>query len=196
MDHMLPEPAALVESRRCMSCGAGAEVLVDKCEACLTCLRVCPFGIPKVTDVARIDSALCQACGMCIAECPAKAIIHRSRSEDELVRRTVQALGGEKGKVVAYVCGHHATAQEWRRGPEAVPGVKEVYLSSMAGLGVIDILRAFQSGAEDVLVIACHDKTDRYPQTNARLRARVEQARTLLREAGIPSARLRLEEIA
>ncbi len=56
----------------------------DKCVGCLTCVRTCPFGIPKVQaeqtgvgeilGAAYIDPALCQGCGTCTAECPAKAI--------------------------------------------------------------------------------------------------------------------------
>jgi len=56
----------------------------SKCVGCLTCVRTCPFEIPKVrySDVgvgkikgaAYIDPALCTGCGTCTAECPAKAI--------------------------------------------------------------------------------------------------------------------------
>jgi heterodisulfide reductase subunit A-like polyferredoxin len=55
-----------------------------KCVGCLTCVRTCPFTIPKVRyeDVgvgeikgaAYIDPAVCTGCGTCTAECPAKAI--------------------------------------------------------------------------------------------------------------------------
>jgi heterodisulfide reductase subunit A len=64
--------------------GVVARVDQSKCVGCLTCVRVCPFGIPKVryTDIgvggirgaAYIEPALCQGCGTCTAECPAKAI--------------------------------------------------------------------------------------------------------------------------
>jgi len=64
----------------------GVVSVVDqsKCVGCLTCVRVCPFEIPKVrySDVgvgeikgaAYIDPAICTGCGTCTAECPAKAI--------------------------------------------------------------------------------------------------------------------------
>jgi heterodisulfide reductase subunit A-like polyferredoxin len=64
----------------------GTIAVVDqaKCVGCLTCVRTCPFEIPKV-DAARagvggivgaawIDPALCQGCGTCTGECPATAI--------------------------------------------------------------------------------------------------------------------------
>jgi len=64
----------------------GVVSVVDqsKCVGCLTCVRTCPFEIPKVrySDVgvggikgaAYIDPALCTGCGTCTGECPAKAI--------------------------------------------------------------------------------------------------------------------------
>ena len=54
------------------------------CVGCLTCVRVCPYHVPKVsvdytgvgeiTGAAFIESAICRGCGSCASECPAKAI--------------------------------------------------------------------------------------------------------------------------
>ncbi len=56
----------------------------DQCVACLTCVRVCPWGIPKIDakGVAAIDPKQCRACGICVSECPAQAI-RLGESEDE-----------------------------------------------------------------------------------------------------------------
>jgi heterodisulfide reductase subunit A-like polyferredoxin len=64
--------------------GPIAEVDPSKCVGCLTCVRTCPFAIPKVrsdltgvgstSGAAYIEPALCQGCGTCTAECPARAI--------------------------------------------------------------------------------------------------------------------------
>ena len=64
--------------------GTIAVVDQDKCVGCLTCVRTCPFEIPKVdatrtgiggiVGAAWIDPALCQGCGTCTGECPATAI--------------------------------------------------------------------------------------------------------------------------
>jgi heterodisulfide reductase subunit A len=64
--------------------GPVAVVDPEKCVGCLTCVRTCPFEIPKVQNeytgvggivgAAYIEPALCQGCGTCTAECPAKAI--------------------------------------------------------------------------------------------------------------------------
>ncbi len=56
--------------------GVVADVSSEKCIACLTCVRVCPFEAPHITDqgVAEIELAKCRGCGICAAECPVKAI--------------------------------------------------------------------------------------------------------------------------
>ncbi len=63
----------------------------DKCVSCLTCVRVCPWSIPKIDNqgVACIDPKKCRACGICVSECPAQAI-ELNESEDE---RLLQASG-------------------------------------------------------------------------------------------------------
>ncbi|MCP4537206.1 MAG: FAD-dependent oxidoreductase [Chloroflexi bacterium] len=64
--------------------GVVAEVDTAKCVACLTCVRICSYHVPQVraeftgvgdiVGAAYIESAQCHGCGVCMAECPAKAI--------------------------------------------------------------------------------------------------------------------------
>jgi heterodisulfide reductase subunit A len=61
-----------------------ARVDPNLCVGCLTCVRVCPYNVPKVSSeytgvgeiigAAFIESAVCHGCGSCASECPAKAI--------------------------------------------------------------------------------------------------------------------------
>ncbi len=194
-EHTLDISAVLREARRCMGCGGGAEVIVDKCAACLTCLRVCPFDIPVVTDVARIESDRCQACGICIAECPANAIVPRSRAVNELTQHTTAALKTGK-KIVAYIGGYHCSAEEWQGDVDGIPGVAELYLTSTSRLGTPDLLHALEAGAEGVIVVCCPNDEDRYPTTGLRTKRRVEQTRDLLAEIGLNPDRLQVAEVA
>lgn len=59
-----------------MTGGVISEVDEDKCVACLTCVRACPFGVPKFGDrnAVVIEAAACQGCGICASVCPRKAI--------------------------------------------------------------------------------------------------------------------------
>jgi heterodisulfide reductase subunit A len=75
--------------------GAIAEVNIEKCVGCLTCVRVCPFDIPlikmemqgvgEVWGAAYIEPSVCQGCGTCVAACPAEAIelLHYRHSQIE-----------------------------------------------------------------------------------------------------------------
>jgi heterodisulfide reductase subunit A-like polyferredoxin len=64
--------------------GIVAQVDAAKCTGCLTCVRICPYRVPRIDPTQRavggiygaahIEAAACQGCGICAAECPAKAI--------------------------------------------------------------------------------------------------------------------------
>ncbi len=195
MDHNLDEAAALKEARRCMNCGSGAEVIVDKCAACLTCLRVCPFDIPVVTDVARIDSCLCQACGICISECPANAIIARGHDVGDLQAKTAKVLASGS-RIVAYISGQYASADDWQGNVKHVDGVGEIYLPTAARISVSDMLSAFENGAAGVVVVACRRGTERYPTAAGRIEKRVEQVRDMLKEIGLSPEKIQFYEAA
>ena len=68
------ETEALAEAQRCLACTAGAFVDDDRCAGCLTCVRMCPFGVAQVDKTAVMPEESCLACGLCAAECPAAAV--------------------------------------------------------------------------------------------------------------------------
>jgi heterodisulfide reductase subunit A-like polyferredoxin len=85
--------------------GAIAVVEQQSCTGCLTCVRVCPFGVPviqadvigvgNVLGAAYIEPAICQGCGICVAECPAKAIDLMHYTEDQLRLKVTALLNPE-----------------------------------------------------------------------------------------------------
>ena len=56
--------------------GVVAVVNPELCAVCLTCVRACPFNVPVIGEsgAAEIDVSKCQGCGVCVSECPGKAI--------------------------------------------------------------------------------------------------------------------------
>ncbi|GFN23608.1 FAD-dependent oxidoreductase [Thermanaeromonas sp. C210] len=69
--------------------GVVAVVEEGKCAACLTCVRVCPYGVPRINErnVAEISAVQCQGCGTCAAECPAKAIQLQHYKDHQLLAK-------------------------------------------------------------------------------------------------------------
>jgi heterodisulfide reductase subunit A-like polyferredoxin len=73
-----------------MAGGVVASVETSRCAACLTCVRACPYNIPRVDEHSHavIDPALCHGCGTCAAECPGKAITLRHFTDEQLIAKT------------------------------------------------------------------------------------------------------------
>jgi len=71
-----------------MAGGAVAEVDPDLCAICLTCVRVCPFGVPQIdfeNAVAKIDPGACQGCGICASMCPNNAIQVKHYKDSQMI---------------------------------------------------------------------------------------------------------------
>jgi len=96
------EAAGLMAGRFAMSGefefgGIVAEIEQEKCSACLTCVRTCPYEAPFIgkASKAEIRQQLCQGCGMCVGICPSKAIELRGYTDEQLSRETRSLIGGE-----------------------------------------------------------------------------------------------------
>jgi heterodisulfide reductase subunit A-like polyferredoxin len=76
----------------------------DKCVGCLTCVRICPYSVPRVTieqagigdimGAAYIEPAICHGCGTCVSECPARAIQLMHYTDSQTLTK-VDALFGQ-----------------------------------------------------------------------------------------------------
>ena len=85
--------------------GIVAQVDTEKCVACLTCVRICPYHVPQIraefngvggiVGAAYIEPAQCHGCGVCVAECPAKAI-QLIRYRDTQIEAEIEALMQEQ----------------------------------------------------------------------------------------------------
>jgi heterodisulfide reductase subunit A-like polyferredoxin len=70
-----------------------AVVNPELCAVCLTCVRACPFNVPVIGDqgAAEIDVSNCQGCGVCVSECPGKAITRQHFTDKQVIAK-VDAL--------------------------------------------------------------------------------------------------------
>jgi heterodisulfide reductase subunit A-like polyferredoxin len=79
--------AATILSQEMLQVGGVVAVVEgERCAACLTCVRVCPYDVPVINakGEAEIDPAKCKGCGSCVAECPAMAIELMHFKENQL----------------------------------------------------------------------------------------------------------------
>jgi heterodisulfide reductase subunit A-like polyferredoxin len=78
----------ILSHRERMVGGIVAEVDPKRCVACLTCVRVCPFHVPRIdykNSVAIIDPAICQGCGICTTLCPNNAIQVSHYKDEQMI---------------------------------------------------------------------------------------------------------------
>jgi NADPH-dependent glutamate synthase beta subunit-like oxidoreductase/coenzyme F420-reducing hydrogenase delta subunit/Pyruvate/2-oxoacid:ferredoxin oxidoreductase delta subunit len=191
---------AVGEARRCLRCGMGAEIMFqDKCATCLTCLRACPYHVPYLDErgTIQIPADQCQACGICVAECPAKAVIlrkpHDRRHIDEELEHALNSASGSKSKplIIGFCCqyglfGTGTLANLWREGGA---GIWIVPVLCVAKLEEEHILRAFEMGAEGVFIAGCGEQCSR-ENTAFWVLQRVEEVRRALSQIGLETGRL------
>ena len=74
-----------------------AKVDVEHCVKCLTCVRSCPFDVPKF-DIDKgeivIDEAMCHGCGVCASVCPRQAISLSFYEDDQILCKIDALLAG------------------------------------------------------------------------------------------------------
>ena len=65
----------------------------ERCAACLTCVRACPYDVPRINEngVAQIEPSGCQGCGICASVCPRKAITLQHYSDKQVLAK-IEAL--------------------------------------------------------------------------------------------------------
>ncbi len=96
IDEALSQAAAAVSractvlSRDTIQVGGIVSVVdEEKCAACLSCVRICPYNVPVINSqgAAEIEMAKCQGCGLCASECPAKAITLQHYTDEQIIAK-------------------------------------------------------------------------------------------------------------
>ena len=74
----------------------GTTACIDGCLGLGSCVRACPFHVPFINadGYSEIDPAKCHGCGVCAAECPAKAIQLMQYEDDHLMAKLDGLLEG------------------------------------------------------------------------------------------------------
>lgn len=193
------ETQAIRAAHRCLTCGAGAQVEENKCIACLTCVRVCPYEVPLLSrGTANVPVDQCQACGICATECPAKAISMKLYSDEDMIKKIRDAVRSARYNgapaIVGFACRYCAYAGEDANVVKASlpPTVKTIDVLCTGKVDALYLLKAFEFGADGVFVAGCLEGECHNEKGNVHAAQRVAYVKGLLDEIGLGGARLEM----
>jgi NADPH-dependent glutamate synthase beta subunit-like oxidoreductase/ferredoxin len=142
------EADALIEARRCLHCGRGAEVIDRKCIRCLTCVRCCPFQVPHMESQAVFPEVSCIACGFCASQCPAYAINIR-RLKPRAIRQQLTKILLQGPREITFACLRSLTGRQELQAPDTV------WWDCLKLLQHEDLLAPFELGATGLVLKEC-----------------------------------------
>ena len=76
-----------------------AEINVDTCSGCKTCIMVCPYkaiSFLEDKEIAEVNAVLCVGCGTCVAACPGGSIKGNHFTDAEIFAEIEGVLYVEK----------------------------------------------------------------------------------------------------
>ncbi len=89
--------ARILSQEKILTNAKVAHVDPSLCVGCLTCVRICPYDVPKISSTidgvggivgaAFIEAAICHGCGSCASECPARAIQIRHSTDVQTLEK-------------------------------------------------------------------------------------------------------------
>jgi len=181
-----------------------AVVDADKCVLCLTCLRICPHAAVSIdpdNKSASISLLTCKRCGICAAQCPAAAI--------ELPRYTDAQLEADIGiepktqskklKTVVFACENSAYPAATAAAANGSTWLKAARLIRVPCAGKVDardILHSLESGAQKVIILACHLENCQYLAGSTRAEKRIQKLNCELEKAGVDKKQVLFKQLA
>lgn len=176
----------------------------DKCVLCLTCLRICPHAAVSIdTDnkTAAISLLTCQRCGICAAQCPAEAI-ELPRYTDAQVEADIgiePKTQSTKLKTVVFACENSAYPAATAAAANGSTWLREARLIRVPCAGKVDardVLRSLESGAQKVIILACHLENCQYLAGSTRAEKRIQKLNRELEKAGVDKKQVIFKQLA
>ncbi len=196
--------------------GAGAErpvAVVDPaiCVACLTCVRACTYGaaaidgtvtgVGGIMGAAVIDTRACTGCGLCAAACPTGAIGMTRFADSDVTARLDgffedMAADGSGApahgpRIVAFRCANSAPVED-----AVLPeGLRFVHMPCTGRLDNLHLMKAFEDGADGVVVFGCEPGRCFFSTGNLNAAKRVAWIGDWLERVGLAAGRVRMVSV-
>jgi len=199
--------AAIPMALRRIKAGAiKATVDKDVCVNCDACVVSCifnaidaePFGLPSIIE------ANCKGCGVCAAECPMAAMQLVHFTDQQIVaaiealfkpKKLVTSSGSFEPIVLCFACQWCSYGAADLAGVSRIqypPNVRILRVPCSGRVDVLHVLKAFQNGADGVIVTGCHIGDCHYIDGNLKAKDRIDVLKKSLKALGIDPERLEI----
>ena len=196
VESVLSDDDAVKEAMRCVHCYLGARVDQEKCISCLNCVQACPIGAPSVAKMGEIhiDPIFCQACGVCVLECPVQAIDIALQPGKDIIDGIKKALSMSQDSVVIGFFDYSGNfgRNDMDRLLEDCPSMAPIMVHGLRRIDGAHVLKAFELGADAVILAGCPPDYDAFPDTRKNVKGRMADASAILDILGINSKRLKI----
>lgn len=177
------------------------EEICVNCDACVVscvfnAIEASPFGLPRIIE------ANCKGCGVCASECPMGAMQLKQFKDDQIIA-AIEALfkseqrkdleGNFKPVILCFACQWCSYAAADLAGVSRIqypPNVRVLRVPCSGRVDVLHVLKAFQSGADGVVITGCLIGDCHYIDGNVKAKERVDVMKKSLGFIGIDPKRL------
>jgi heterodisulfide reductase subunit A len=177
------------------------EEICVNCDACVVscvfnAIEASPFGLPRIIE------ANCKGCGVCASECPMGAMQLKQFKDDQIIA-AIEALfkseqrkdleGNFKPVILCFACQWCSYAAADLAGVSRIqypPNVRVLRVPCSGRVDVLHVLKAFQSGADGVIITGCLIGDCHYIDGNVKAKERVDVMKKSLGSIGIDPKRL------
>ncbi|MDH5595694.1 MAG: FAD-dependent oxidoreductase [Candidatus Bathyarchaeota archaeon] len=184
-----------------------ASVDQDICVTCDACVVSCIFNAIEASSfgLPNIIEANCKGCGVCAAECPmgAMQLIHFTDRqivaaiEALLKPKKLASLGDSFEPIILCFacqwCSYGAADLAGISRIQYPPNVRILRVPCSGRVDVLHVLRAFQNGADGVIITGCLIGDCHYIDGNVKAKSRVEVMKKSLPALGINPERLEID---
>ena len=183
-----------------------ASVNQENCVNCNACLVSCVFNAIESSafGLPRILEANCKGCGVCASECPTGAMQLRHYKDDQVIaaikalfrpRKRPEPNESFKPVILCFACQWCSYAAADLAGVSRIqypPNVRILRVPCSGRVDVLHILKAFQSGADGVIITGCLIGDCHYIDGNVKAKERVDVMKKSLQSQGINPKRLEI----
>ncbi len=171
----------------------------ELCRGCGECVSLCEYGAPVLIPrangvfVSNIHPSICKGCGTCVTACPSGAISQYHYDADWFKER-LGGIDADAKNTVIFACSwHDSDLQESLAMKTSNPIV--IQTACAGRIEPATILQAFESGAQNVLIVGCADGHCHYGFGNRHAKEEFKKVQNILHLLGVTSERFRWVQV-